>query len=155
MSTKKHPRKPRGHSALDIVRKYHPKVKKVVDALEPVVIQVTKADCVAGGNRQPNACALAKAARRVFEGAIVSVTRAYLVKGEVATRYMLPESVSREIVAFDRDARFEPGEYTLNRPSRYEGLGKSHQQAPRKDAGSARYANDRPRHHKTSGVRAL
>ena len=46
----------------------------------------------------------------------VYLTRTYVKVGKVWARFITPESISREITAFDRGAQFEPGEYKLNPP---------------------------------------
>jgi hypothetical protein len=110
---------PKGHvrHSLSIVQKYHPQVKAVLEAKGPIDIEVTADDCAKGNQRAPSACAMARAFKREYDGAVISVSRAYLVKGTTATRYVIPESVSREIVSFDRAKKFIPGEYTLLAPT--------------------------------------
>lgn len=145
-----------GHTALDVVQKYHPTVTKVVDATKAAVIHVTKDDCAKGRSKAPNSCALAAAACREYDGAIISLSTAYLIKGNTATRYHVPIAISREIVSFDRSHRFDPGEYSLRAVPKSARLGRrQYPQKPRKNAGSAKYQNDRARAHRTGGVRAL
>jgi len=102
-------------TALNIVQKVFPNVTSVVDAKKDTQVEVTKRDTTSATVRNHKACAMAVACKRKLEldGVIMSVSTAYLVKGDKAIRYNVPQSVSREIVAFDRDAVFEPGEYTL------------------------------------------
>lgn len=102
-------------SALTIVQKVFPNVTRVVDATKDSKIEVTKRDTTSATVRNHKACAMAVACKRKLDldGVIMSVSTAYLIKGDKATRYHVPPSVSREIVAFDRDAVFEPGDYNL------------------------------------------
>jgi hypothetical protein len=104
--------------ALAIVRKHFPKIVEVVDATEPIVIEVTKRDETASKRRDHEVCALAVACKRSekLDGVIVSVGRAYLVKGTRATRYTMSQHAQREIIAFDRGGGFSAGAYTLNTP---------------------------------------
>lgn len=105
-------------NALVRVRKLFPNVTAVVDATEDIDIKVTRADTQTKAVRNHSECALAHACRRAMraDGAMINVTSAYVIKGNTATRYKLPESVSREIVSFDREAAFEPGDYHLHTP---------------------------------------
>src|SRR5262245_12861997 len=111
--------------ATNIVRKFFPKVKKVTDADENVILEVSENDSKSGSRKDHNNCAMAKACARHFkaQGVIISVHTAYIVKGEEAIRFHLPESVSREVVSFDRNAGFEPGTYELARPVKSQRLG--------------------------------
>lgn len=113
-------------SALKIVQKFFPEVTSVKDADEQAHIEVTKRDGSSAAVRNHKACAMAVACKRKFnlDGVIVSVKTAYLVKGKHATRYSMPESVSREVVSFDRNGGFSPGEYRLDAPSPSIRLGK-------------------------------
>jgi hypothetical protein len=142
------------HSALNIVRKYHPNVTKVVDAKQKVLIKVTKHDCDSATKKAPGDCAMAKAFKREYDGAIISMARAYLVKGNVATRYAVPQAVQREIVSFDRHADFAPGEYTLGPV-----LGETNKLGNRDLRKRTKYYRKRPavrgKAHRTVGIRAL
>jgi hypothetical protein len=102
-------------SALRTVQKYFPGVTKVQDAKESIGVTVTMADNRSAKVKNHQACAMAVACKRGqhADGVIVSLNRAYIIKGNVATRYALPESAAREVVSFDREAGFAPGEYTM------------------------------------------
>jgi hypothetical protein len=114
-------------SALQIVRKYFPKVTKVNDADKNLKIEVTKRDNAHGKVRNHQACALAVACKRVtgMDGVIISIATAYLIKGNTAWRYYLPESASREIVSVDRNAPlgFDEGMYELKAHRKGDRLG--------------------------------
>lgn len=144
-----------GKTALDVVRKYHPAVTKVVDAKKAATIRVTTEDCATGNSKAPNSCALAKAACREYDGAIISLSTAYLIKGRTAVRYHVPQSISREIVSFDRSNRFEPGEYALKSISKSARLGARPYPQPKKHPGGNKYRKDKPRNHRTAGIRVL
>lgn len=104
--------------ALKIVQEYFPEVKRVVDAKEPIVVEVTPADTRSAKVRNHQACAMAVACKRAegADGVIVSMSMAYVINGPLATRYRLPQSVIREVVSFDREAGFDLGEYQLSPP---------------------------------------
>ena len=106
-------------SALNRIRKIYPEVESVVDASKDMDIVVEKRDTTSSIVRNHKECALAHAARRIegVNGALINVTTAYIIKGDKAFRYKLPESVSLEIVSFDREAGFDIGEYHLHRPA--------------------------------------
>lgn len=106
---------PKFSSALRIVRKFFPAVATVKDGSSAIRIKVTGEDEKKSRKKDHNECALAVACKRMkhLDGVIISRTTAYLVKDRTATRYYLPESVQKEIVAFDRGGGFSPGEYIL------------------------------------------
>lgn len=103
-------------SRLKIVQKFFPKVKTVVDASHKALIEVSKEDTKSKGIKDHNNCAMAVACKRKFklDGVIISRSVAYLIKGTQARRFKVPESVSREVVSFDRGAGFSPGKYELS-----------------------------------------
>src|SRR5689334_13665864 len=107
-------------SALTIVRKFFPTVETVTDATSKCFIEVTKKDVESKAVKDHNACALAVACKRAMhlDGVIISRSTAYLIKGNKATRYKLHDSVSREIVSFDRGAGFDVGHYELAKISK-------------------------------------
>ncbi len=90
--------------SINIVQKFFPKVERVVDAHRNAAIEVTAKDSSSKAVRDHNACAMAVACKRKFhlDGVIISRSVAYLIKGTQARRFMLPDSVSREVVSFDR-----------------------------------------------------
>lgn len=114
--------------ALNVVRKFFPNVKRVVDANRNAVIEVTAKDASSKAVKDHNACAMAVACKRKFhlDGVIISRSVAYLIKGNKARRFKLPESVSREVVSFDRGAGFAIGTYELSSISPTSRLGLSH-----------------------------
>lgn len=89
-----------------------PHVNKVVDSKVNRWITVTEQDCSAAKKKDPAHCAFANACKRtgVADGAVITVSRSYLINGNVATRYITSENVAREIVSFDRHQDFRPGE---------------------------------------------
>lgn len=145
-------------SALNNVQAVFPNVTKVVDAKKDTHFEVTKADGKSAAVRNHTACAAAVACKRKLEldGVIMSVSTAYLIKGNVATRYKVPEAISREITAFDRDAVFEPGEYNLKAITESAKLG-SAKGTHRKGALSPNSGNGNLAKrftHKTEGIRS-
>jgi hypothetical protein len=115
-------------SALNIVRKFFPKVKTVVDAKKATAIEVTPKDAASRAVKDHNHCAMAVACKRKFhlDGVIISRSTAYLIKGTKARRFLLPISVSREVVSFDRGSGFATGLYHLAPSSRAKQLGIRH-----------------------------
>lgn len=141
-------------TALQVVRKFFSNVKSVVDAKRNATIEVTKADETNSKKKSHKTCAMAVACKRKFklDGVIISVNRAYLVKGTQARRFTLPESVSREVTSFDRGGGFEPGEYELakvpetSRLDKPKNKGNGHGDGPRPE-------RERKHIHKTGGIR--
>ena len=141
------------NKALSIVRKFFPKVTGVVDATEPVTIEVTKQDERAAARKDHAVCALAVACKRSehMDGVIVSIGRAYLIKGKRATRYFMSQSAAREVVSFDRGSAFAPGAYTLIAPHKGNRLGD--RQRPKR--GPQKAASKRRKYHFTEGIRTV
>lgn len=113
-------------TALQIVKSLYPNVTEIKDAKRAMKIEVTKQDSQSRAVKDHKECALAQACKRRADGAVVCLTMAYIVKGNKATRYKLPGTASREITAFDRNAVFQPGIYSLSAipPSARLGLNK-------------------------------
>ncbi len=143
----------KGTHALSIVRQFFPNVTAVKDAREPITVEVTKHDSSSSKVRNHAACAMAVACKRMThaDGVIVSIHTAYVVNGSVATRYHVPEHVSREVVSFDREAGFAPGEYRMNPPEPSKRLG-VHRGGSKPRTGNGKKI---VRHHHTSGIRTV
>jgi hypothetical protein len=117
-----------GRVALGVVQKFAPNVTTVTDADDDLLINVTERDYKTSVKKEHSGCALAVATKRQEEAAkvIVSASTAYVIKGNHATRYRVPQSASREIVSFDRGAEFCTGDYKLKAIAPSGRLGKSH-----------------------------
>jgi hypothetical protein len=142
-------------TALRIVRSFFPKVLKVKDADGPLIVEVTKEDNKNSHVREHNGCAMAVACKRTTkaDGVIIAVKTAYVINGTTATRYKLPESISREIVSFDREAGFDVGAYRFVPYSPSAHLGVTHSRDE-----SDRHTNSGPARkfkHLTSGIRTV
>ncbi len=109
-------------TSLEIVRKFFPEVSAVSDAKKTLHVSVTRKDSNSSTVKNHKGCAMAVACKREhkLDGVVISRKRAYLVKDGKAVRYALPESVSREVVSFDRNAGFAEGEYQLSIPDKSE-----------------------------------
>jgi hypothetical protein len=142
------------YRALTNVRKYFPQVTKVHDADTSVILEVSKHDSDKARRKDHNNCAMAQAVKRQFkaDGVIVALKTAYVVKNGTATRYTLPESVSREVVSFDRQAGFAPGEYELSKPSSCAKIGSQYHWKAKKHTKST--ATKRFR-HETTDIRSV
>lgn len=105
-----------GKSALSIVHKYAPHVKRVIDGGKYLNIKISARDCRYGKCGSVNNCAIAKACKRTYDDAIISKKIAYLIEGTTAYRFFIPSSLRRQIVLFDRDNTFTPGQYELLPP---------------------------------------
>ena len=140
-------------SALSIVKRFFPKVKRVQDAQAECSIRVSQTDCASPGIQDHTNCAMAVACKRQLgaNGAIVSLHSAYVIHGNAALRYRVPESVSREVVSFDRKGGFSPGTYKLNAPAKGHRLGE-HYKASNK--WKHRRHRKIPIRHLTAGVRS-
>jgi hypothetical protein len=90
---------------------------KVVDAGRPVTIHVTARDIAGGDNKDPAACAAARACMRELHAteARVHIGRTYLKIEEKWVRYRTSKALRTEIIAFDRGGKFMPGDFQLER----------------------------------------
>jgi len=140
-------------TALQVVKKFFPNVKNVVDAERNARIEVTKSDETKANKKSHKTCAMAVACKRKFhlDGVIISANRAYLVKGDKARRFELPPSVTKEIVSFDRGSGFEPGEYELSKVSPTARLDRP--ASGKKGHGPGDNSKPRRFQHKTGGIR--
>jgi hypothetical protein len=141
--------------ALNIVRYYHPEVRIVKDALKDKTFLVTKKDCREGTSMSVENCALARSIRRQYDGVILSLSVAYLVKGKCAHRYLVPVGLAREITTFDRDHDFVPGSYRLRAPYKCSRLGAHRDNENRKPQPPGSHNKKKKRAHRTTGVRML
>jgi hypothetical protein len=146
MSKKNHAR-----TSLVIVQKHFPKVETISDGDKPILIEVTPMDNTSKAVKNPLICAFARACQRVFtaDGVIIGLTISYIVKGKKAIRYKNPESVSREIVSFDRRAGFTPGVYQLSAINPASRLGVPHRGGTNSGTGKRRHR------HVTARVRVI
>lgn len=143
-----------GYHALAIVRKYFPNVTSVEDAKEPIEVEVTARDSSSAAVRNHDSCAMAVACKRATKasGVIVSMDIAYVIKGNDAIRYNVPQAVQREIVSFDRESKvgFAPGVYKLNVVDSEHKLGVSRSTSTESGKGKPRVHR-----HITSGIRTV
>jgi hypothetical protein len=94
--------------------------KKVVDAKRSAKIVITERDAKVGDNKNPSGCAAALAAKRDIPeclSARVHIGRVYIEQKDKWVRFMTPDSLRSEIIAFDRGGSFQPGEYELKAPA--------------------------------------
>lgn len=93
--------------------------KPIVDAKEPMALEVKAIDVIRASEKNSKCCAYARAAERQegVQAAFFFRSTAYLELDDKIVRYTLPPSVQKEIVAFDRHKTMEPGLYQLSAPS--------------------------------------
>lgn len=125
----------------------------VKDAINPLMIHIKQCDIVGSKKADASNCAAARALKReVGSEAKVFLTRTYVKVGKVWARFITPESISREITAFDRGAAFEPGEYVLTAPSKAARLDYKKKPTGPKKARNGK--SNKPR-HVTASVRQM
>lgn len=107
------------------LRKAFPRVKYIADLTAPIEIHVEAQDQKGARTLDHASCAMARACARELraDGAYVGLSKAYVVFGEYAVRCDVPESVSREVVSFDRRGGFSTGTYALSAVSEGNRLG--------------------------------
>lgn len=140
-----------------VVSRAFPGVVRAVDARVPALVTVTGRDCGKRARvKDPGACAMARACKRQYraDGAIIGLSKSYIIKGNVATRYTTPESVAREITSFDRSAGFAPGKYHLRPPCAAQRLNHK-RRSPAWSATSGSHPKRHVVHGRTSSARVL
>jgi hypothetical protein len=126
----------------------------IVDAKHGLVLNIKKCDITGSKKADASSCAAARALKReVGSNARVYLTRTYIQTGKVWQRFITPQSISREIVAFDRGAAFEPGEYILKPPSKTQKL--DHYRKSGAKTGTRKNKNGRKPRHVTGSVRQM
>ncbi len=141
-------------TALEIVKRFYPNVESVEDSTKALVVEVTKKDTQSQAVKNHKECAMAQACKRQLkaDGVVVCLSTCYIIKGTHATRYKNNESISREVVSFDRKAGFEPGIYKFAKISPTNKLGTNNGRHG-KGKEKAYPPNFKP--HKTENVRIV
>lgn len=98
------------------IRDAFPMVETVSDATTSIVVEVGHADRNRAVPHDPTCCAMAIATKRQYEadGVWIGLTRSYVRFGTHLFRFATPQSLAREIVAFDRHEDFASGTYRLS-----------------------------------------
>lgn len=125
---------------------------RVVDSKKTLVLHITNKDIKGGKLKSPAGCAAAIACLRQLKAteARVHVSRTYVRHNGKWERYLTPQSLRSEIIAFDRGGKFEPGNYTLSRipPSRKGDTSRdTHKKRPR--------GKKRRKYHVMTGIRPI
>lgn len=111
----------------------------VVDANKPIILHITESDIKNSDKKSPGNCAAARAGKRELKKEVrVFLTRTYVKEKNHWVRYTNPESVTREIISFDRGSTFEPGEYKINPAPASERLGAYKVTGKKKHTGTPR-----------------
>lgn len=122
----------------------------VIDADKNMHLSISASDVKHAKKNDPANCAAAIACKKKLNKEVrVFLTRTYVKEKKNWVRFITPEAISREIVAFDRGSAFEPGEYKMNAP--YETARLGHYKLGRK-SGKHTGTVSRP-HHSTKQVR--
>ncbi len=90
--------------------------KKIVDAKKGLILKVTSKDIDKAEQNNPSACGFAQAATRQLKATSAHFFRsvAWVETPRHIVRFSLPQSMQKEIVAFDRSKSMEPGTYKLS-----------------------------------------
>lgn len=99
---------------------------EIVDATQSLHIDLKPHDIKMGTRKKAKECAFACAAKRIdrtIKHAFFYRSTAWLEKDDgKLVRYMLPTSVQREIISFDRGGGMMPGEYLMKPPAKSQSL---------------------------------
>ena len=89
----------------------------LVDGDEHVEIEITAADIKAARRKDATCCAFAVACRRTEKAVAAYFFKSLAFiqyKDKTLVRYIIPGSVQKEIVSFDRSGAMDPGHYRLS-----------------------------------------
>jgi len=92
---------------------------KMCDAKKPLAVIVTAVDIKKAKAKDPRHCAFANACKRINGNVLAAYffrSTAWLEYDDKMVRYILPPSVQKEIVAFDRGGLTAPGTFQLSPP---------------------------------------
>src|SRR5437016_5510806 len=114
------PRKRIDARVLKALRKYWPEVERVVDAKNRLLIHVNDDDIKSARPQDAANCVVARACQReqAVDAVLVFPTRAYILQGTLATRFVVPESMTREIAVLDRGGKPMPGKFHFAPPTK-------------------------------------
>lgn len=133
---------------------------KIRDAKRHLTLLVTPEDVKSGRRKEAQACGFAKACSRQEPKATAVhffKSTAYVETEKNLTRYMLPPSMQKEIVAFDRARKMEPGLYEMKAPPPAQTLEAQREQ--RRAGGKAKHPGSKKglpnKRHVTIGVRQI
>lgn len=140
-----------------VVQKHFPQVRTAEDATNRLEIEVMDVDTRTGKRKKATHCALAEACKRQegVDGVIILRRTVYLIRGEKLIRYHVPETVSREIVSFDRGAAFMAGRYHLAPVNKGVRLGSMNLKRKSTASGTGQPRLIRTRVHRTEGIRVF
>lgn len=99
--------------------------KPIEDAPEPLVIRLKPIDIKRGKRLDQTSCAFAKGICRQEEAQAVwiGLSSAFVEWSDKILRYTVPESVSRELISFDRSQIAAAGEFKLRVPAPSDRIG--------------------------------
>lgn len=127
---------------------------KLEDATKPIVIELLDTDIIKGHKKSHRECIFACAAKRLdgVRAAYFYLSTAWLEYDKKAVRYLLPASVQKEIVSFDRSGVTKPGFYQLSsvHASQRSGYNRGLRKPNRKSKSKSRRLR-----HRTEDVRSV
>src|SRR5438093_561550 len=99
-----------GRTAL---KRAFPLVRTISDADRSINVRVESDDSKTAQPKVSEDCALSHACKRQLkaDGAVITFSYSYVVRGTHATRYATTEAVKREITSYERHGDFQPGLY--------------------------------------------
>lgn len=136
------------------IRRYFPNVDRVVDSTKSMEVEVAERDVETAKKKKEDCCAMAKACERKdgVDGAIIKTTCAFIIKGNTAIKFFVPNSVKQEIISFDRHGDFRTGTYYLGP------VPKSHLTSSKRGAGNHTKPRGLSKHRRpyvyTKGIRS-
>lgn len=90
---------------------------RLIESTKPLILVVNAKDIKLASTKQADECAFARACKRrntQVERAYFFRSTAYIQTKKTLTKYKIPTSMQKEIVAFDRGGKFAPGNYKLS-----------------------------------------
>jgi hypothetical protein len=139
MTKKQDPNTP-GSRLLRMVKNHFPVVRTVEDAKRSVRLEVTQSDVDWSVKKNHNHCVFARTCERQLkaDAALITLSRALVIHGTKAVRYIIPQYAKRELELFDRGGNFMPGIYTLIAPAPNSKIGAKRDWMPKTGKGKKR-----------------
>lgn len=132
---------------------------RIVDSRKPLIVDLRKSDITEATQKNSKDCAFARACKKQkgVRAAYFFRSTAYLEFDDRLVRYLLPTSVQKEIVSFDRSKVMAPGTYQLTPPAKSTRMGAIRKRATKRPGRHQPAHSDIKRKvvHRTDLVRTL
>jgi len=102
--------------------------RQCIDATESMNLYITDIDCQLASRKDHTNCVISRACMKLTGcDVLVYRSRVYVKQTyqDVWVRYVIENTLHTQVIAFDQGGKFNPGQYTLNKPALDKRLGNS------------------------------